>query len=271
MSGPQTLKDSQGPWPSRMGKAFVGTRAVFRGHDLHTELKDLDWMALYVLGITGRRFSDAQIKLLHALWVYTSYPDPRIWNNRVVALAGTTRSTGNLAMSAGLAVSEASIYGRGIDVRAADFFIRTRKALDAGQELSDCVRKELDHYRGIAGYGRPIAAGDERILPMMELTRSLRLNDGVYLQLAFDVERYLLEGRWRWRMNYGALAAALVVDMGFSAEEHYRFSYPTFLAGMQPCFIEASERPPGTLFPLACEQVRYEGAEKRDWRISHGR
>jgi hypothetical protein len=265
MSGPQTLKDSQGAWKSTMGKAFVGTRVVFRGHDLHFDLKNLDWMALYVFGITGRRLTSAQTKLLHAIWVYTSYPDPRIWNNRVAALAGTTRSTGNLAMSAGMAVSEASIYGRGIDVRAADFLIRTRKELDQGQALSACVRQELDRYRGIAGYGRPISAADERIAPMMELAQSLGLAQGAHLQLAFEIERYLLQGRWRWRMNYGSLAAALVVDLGFSAEEYYGFGFPYFLAGMQPCFIEASQQPAGTLFPLACEQIHYEGADKRPW------
>ena len=45
---------------------------------------------------------------MHALWVNTSYPDARIWNNRVAALAGSARSTGNLGVSAALAVSEAS-------------------------------------------------------------------------------------------------------------------------------------------------------------------
>jgi hypothetical protein len=270
MSGPQTLIDSQGPWPSRMGKAFVGTRAVFRGHDLHTELKDLDWMALYVLGITGKRFSDAQIKLMHAVWVYTSYPDPRIWNNRVAALAGTTRSTANLAMSAACAVSEATIYGRGIDIRAADFLSRTQAALERGDALAESIQSELSFFRSIAGYGRPIAAADERIAPMMVLVRSLGLDGGQYLRLAFEIERHLLEGRWRWRMNYGAMAAALSLDLGLSPYEHYQLHFGSFLAGMQPCFIEASERPPGTLFPLACEQVLYDGAAKRDWPMSHG-
>jgi hypothetical protein len=222
-------------------------------------------MELYVFGITGRRFSAEQVKLLNALWVYTSYPDPRIWNNRVVALAGTTRSTGSLAASAGLAVSEASLYGGGICVRAADFFIRTCQALREGRALPDCVRSELNRYRGIAGYGRPMVATDERIAPIMALAQTLGLAEGDHVRLAFEVERYLQSGRWRWRMNYGALSAALVVDMGFSAQEHHQFSFPCFLAGMQPCFAEASERPPCSLFPLACDQVLYEGVGKRQW------
>ncbi|MFD2272097.1 hypothetical protein ACFS07_15430 [Undibacterium arcticum] len=107
---------------SRMGAFFPGSHVIFRGHDLHAELKDMDWVELYVFGITGRRFSAEQLRLMHAIWTYTSYPDVRLWNNRVAALAGSARSTGALGVAAALAVSEASIYGGGISLRAIDFF-----------------------------------------------------------------------------------------------------------------------------------------------------
>jgi hypothetical protein len=263
-----SLQDSAGRIKTRMGAAFVGSRAVFRGHDLHADLKDMDWVELYVFGITGRRFTKQQLKLLHAIWVHTSYPDARLWNNRVAALAGSARSTGNLGISAALAVSEASIYGRGIDIRAASFLVGTRKKLEQGACLADCVRAELEARRGLAGYGRPIAAGDERIAPMMALARGLDLDGGPHVQLAHAVEQFLLEGRWRWRMNYAALSAALTADLGLTPREHYQFTFPAFLAGMQPCFIEASERPAGTLFPLSCQHVNYMGQAKRPWRAA---
>jgi len=259
------LTDSVGGFRTRMGQAFVGTRAVFRGHDLHADLKQLDWIELYAFGITGRRLTAPQLRVLHAVWVFTSYPDARIWNNRVAALAGSARSTGNLAMAAAIAVSEASIYGRGIDIRAIDFLQRTRRALDQGATLEAQVRAELQAHRGIAGYGRPIANGDERIAPMMTLLRELDLHEGPHVQLAFEVERFLLEGRWRWRINYAALCAAIAADFGLSPREYYLFNVPAFLAGMQPCYIEASERAPGALFPVPCEHVRYEGAPARAW------
>lgn len=250
---------------TRMGAAFVGSRAVFRGHDLHAELKDMDWVELYTFGITGRRFAPHELKLLHAIWVYTSYPDARLWNNRVAALAGSTRSSGNLGISAALAVSEASIYGRGIDIRAARFFERTRQALARGESLGDCVQKEIKAQRGLAGYGRPIAAGDERIEPIMRLAKSLGLSEGPNVRMAFDVESFLLAGRWRWRMNYAALTAALTADLGLSPEEHYRYGFPAFLAGMQPGFIEACEQPVGAVFPFSCSQINYIGHSPRVW------
>lgn len=263
--GLATLKKYVGPLKSRMGGFIPGEVAVFRGYDLHKDLKDCEWLDLYMFGITGRRFSSAQLRMLNALWVYTSYPDPRLWNNRVAALAGSTRSSGTLGVAAALAVSEASIYGRGVDIRAFDFLRRTRRTLEEGGRLADCVAQEIEAFRGIAGYGRPLTSKDERMAPTLALARSLGLDDGPHVRLAFAIEKYLLAGRWRWRVNYAALAAALVADMDISTREYHLVAFPTFLAGMQPCFIEAAERPEGATFPLSCDDVVYEGKPRRSW------
>jgi hypothetical protein len=262
---PNLLQESTGPIKSRMGAFFPGSHVIFRGHDLHAELKDMDWLELYVFGITGRRFSQNQLRLMHAIWTYTSYPDIRIWNNRVAALAGSARSTGTLGVTAALAISEASIYGGGILARAIQFFICTQQRLEGGDDLNTCIREEFDKHRSIGGYGRPVINGDERIQPMLALARSLELDKGPYLRLAFAVEEALLSGRWRMKMNYAALVAALGADIGLTQKEFYQFMLPVFLAGMPPCFIEASEKPQGTLYPMACADILYEGQPQRTW------
>lgn len=269
MNGPEFLQEHTGRLKSRMGACFPGERAVFRGHDLHVELKDMDWVEIYVFGITGRRFTPDQLRLLHAIWVYTSYPDARIWNNRVAGLAGSARSTGTLGIAAALAVSEASIYGGGIYLPSIEFLKRTRKALDNGVELAECVQDELKNRRGIAGFGRPLTSRDERIAPIIALARTLGLDNGPHVRLAFAVDEFLLAGRWRLRMNYGAMAAALCADLGLSPREYYLFMFPAFLAGMPPCFIESAQRPEGTLFPLSCAHILYEGPPKRPWQRPH--
>lgn len=265
MRGPSVLREAVGRVKSRMGACVLGSHTVFRGKRLHAELKDMGWMELYLFGITGRRFSAPQLRLLQASWVYTSYPDARIWNNRVAALAGSARSAGSLGLSAALAVSDARIYGGGSFVRGIEFFIRARVALAGGEELGPWVRRELAEQRILAGYGRPITHEDERIGPMMELARSLELANGPHLDLAFAVEKCLAEIRPQLRMNYGGLLSALAADMGFSPREYHLFMYPIFLAGMAPCYLEATERKEGTLFPLPCEAVSYLGAPKRKW------
>jgi hypothetical protein len=263
--GPDLLQENVGVLKSRMGTFYPGSHVIFRGHDLHTELKDMDWVELYMFGITGRRFSQEQLRLMHSIWTYTSYPDVRLWNNRVAALAGSSRSTGTLGMAAALAVSEATIYGRGIDMRAFDFLIRTRQETEAGGDLAECVRQELDTHRSVAGYGRPLVNGDERNLHMLALAKSLGLDQGGYLRLAMAIENTMLTGRLRMKMNYAGLVAALLADIGLSSKEYYLYSFPAFLAGMSPCFIEASDRPEGALYPIPCTDILYEGESKRRW------
>ncbi|RZI43461.1 citryl-CoA lyase [Herbaspirillum sp. HC18] len=265
MNGPEFLRQFEGRLKTKVGACYPGSRAVFRGHDLHAELKDMDWMELYVFGITGRRFTPPQVRLMHAIWTYTSYPDARIWNNRVAALAGSARSTGVLGTAAALAVSEASIYGGGPLLRAIDFFIRTKARLDDGGTLEECIREEIDAFRIISGYGRPIASADERIKPLVDLARSLGLDKGPCLRLAFAVEDLLLARGRSMKMNYAALIAAFGADLGFSVREFQLYMFPLFIAGMPPCVVEANERPEGALFPLKCADVLYEGVQERAW------
>lgn len=248
-----------------MGAFFLGERAVYRGKDLHSEFADVDWMDLYVYGFTGRHLPAAQLQLLHTMWVYTSYPDPRLWNNRVASLAGTARSTGALGLSAALAVSEATVYGRRPDIRAIDFFLRTRKQVENGADLMTVLREELERYRGIPGYGRPMVTGDERIPRLMQRATRLGIEPGPFVKLAFDVDRRLMAGRWRLRMNYAAVTAAFCADFGFTAREFYLFAFPAFLAGMIPCLIEAQEKNEGTFLPLPCTRIAYNGCARRSW------
>jgi hypothetical protein len=265
--GPELLQRNVGRVKSSVGGAFIGSHVVFRGKDLHAELAEASWMDLYLFGITGRRFAEAQLRLFEAIWTYTSYPDARIWNNRVAALGGSSRSTGSLAVSAALAVSEAVIYGRGIDIRASDFLRRTQAHVAAGGELGPWVKRELAERRSLAGYGRPISnQRDERLEPILSLARSLGLADGPHLQLAHDIERFLLESRLRMSANYAAICAALTADMGLSPREHYLYVSVAFVAGMLPCYIDAAARPAGTFVPLPCDGVAYQGAAKRTWQ-----
>ena len=264
--GPALLEQHVGRLRSSMGAFFPGERVVFRGKDLFTDLKNLDWMELYLFGITGKLYTPQQMRVLHAIWTHTSYPDARLWNNRVAALAGTTRSTGSLGVVAALAVSDAQIYGRGVDLRASEFLVRAKQAVDAGADLETLVRTELKEKRGIGGYGRPIVSADERLTPVMAIVREQGLGNGVHLKLAFEIEKILLAGRWRLKMNYAALAAAICADMGMSPREYSLGAIPVFLAGMPPGYIEAAAKPTGAVFPLPCRGLAYHGVARRRWR-----
>lgn len=265
MRGPDFLRQRVGTLKSRMGGVVPGSHAAIRGVDLHTTFKDAEWMDIYMFGITGRRFSPAELALLQSIWTYTSYPDARIWNNRVAALAGSARSTGSLGLAAALAVSEGAVFGRGIDIRAIAFLIDTASALERGGNLADCVRQELDLHRSIPGFGRPLTSKDERIAPITDRARELGLDRGPHTELAFQVDDYLVSSRMRIRINYAAVAAGFAADLGLSPREYYLYLFPAFLAGMSPCYIESAGQPEGALLPISCEDVVYVGQKRRSW------
>lgn len=239
---------------TKMGAAFGGDRVVYRGHDLHHELGDMDWMEFYVFGITGKRYSKQVIELLNYFWVCTSYPDPRIWNNRIVSLAGASRATGTQALSAGLMTSEAGIYGHRLSVKAVDFYQRLLKAVGKGKDIEDFVKKEMSVKRIIPGYGRPMANGDERVPAAVRKIESLGLDNGESYKLCFDVEKIVLKN-WRMKMNIVSLGAAKITDLGFSPTQYLMFMYPCHLAGMTMGYLEALETPEGGVLPIRCSSL----------------
>ena len=269
MKGPEFLRQRVGVVKSRMGGFVPGSHVAIRGRDLHETFRRSEWADLFFFANTGRRFSSAQLRLLQSLWTYSSYPDVRLWPNRIAGLAGTARSTANLGLAAAHASCEATIFGRGPDRRASTFLRETLEAVNHGGSIAECVRKELDIHRGIAGYGRPLVSKDERIEPTLNLARELGLDKGPHLRLAFEIDDYLSKGRWRMHINQAAVAAALAADIGLTPEEYYVCGFPAFLAGMVPCYLEALEQPEGALFPIPCEDIAYDGIGPRRWNDRH--
>lgn len=266
MSGPQILFEHEHQWVTAMGAWFPGERVVFRGRDLFSELKHLGWMALLLYGITGRFFDQRQLRLFEGMWALcTSYPDPRLWNNRVAALAGTARSTAALAIAAATAASEATIFGGRPVIRSIDFLLRTRARLAQGEALQTVVAHELKTHRGIAGYGRPLVRTDERIEPLAALAGELGFDRGEHFRLAFDVERVLQAGRWRLRMNAAAPLAGLAADQGLSRREYAHYMVLCFSAGMFPCYADALNKPEGAFFPLRCDRIACRQPMRRRW------
>lgn len=268
MSNDNVLEKFEGAMPTLAGKVFPGERAVFRGFDLHSEFEQADWIDLYIFSITGRRLSAPELKLLQTIWVYTSYPDVRLWCNRVTALTASSRGTAAQGLGAALAVSEAAIYGRQPEIGAADFLVRALARRTAGEDLEQIVREELARYPRLMGYGRPVAADfiDERIPLTLAAQKRIGIPMGPHLQLAFDIEVVLerILGR-RLPMTYSSVVVAIPLDMGLSPLECYLYMQPSFVAGMIPCYLEALERPPGATFPLRSTSIHYDGAPSRDW------
>lgn len=267
MNLPHPLQAWTGALPSKMGKAFPGERTVFRGHNLHQELGHMNWLDLYLFGITGQALSPQQVRVMNVLFACTSYPDARLWNNRVAALAGSARSTCTLALSAAMANTEALLFGIQASQMCADFLLRTQKNLDGGASLEEILQQEISLHKYIKGFGRPMATldQDERFPVIFAALKEEGIAIEGYLQLVFDVEACLIRTGKPLRANYAAYLAAVPLQFGLSLNQTTAALYPTFLAGMPPCYLEALERPEGASFAMACEQIKYSGQAAREW------
>ena len=260
-----TLFEYEDHWPTELGGVSVVDGTVtFRGHDLLNALEDLSWMDLLMYGITGRRFSQAQLELFQGLWkISCSYPEPRIWNNRVAALGGSVRSSAGLSLGAAIAVTDATIYGQRPMIGAFDFLQRAHAARQSGIAIEEFIVRELKTHRTIPGYGRPIRNVDERLAPIERLARRLDLWNGPYTQIAFEVAGVLRA--YRQGMNVAALTAGLTAEQGVSVVEFRRMAILAFSAGLIHCELDASNHPEGALFPLRCDRVTYNGPARRTW------
>ena len=261
------LEKFEDNWQTSMGGWFPNEKVVLRGKDVFTELNDKPWMEYLLFAATGKE-SPKIARLLEAMWVIcTSFPDPRIWNNRVSALAGTARSTGVLAAAGALAVTEATVYGLKPIKGATDFLYRADQRLTKGENLEQIIKAELKQFRSIYGYGRPIVNADERVKPMMEFARSIGCVNGKFVKLAFEVEDYLSATRLKYQINIAAVCAALLADEGLSPEDFYHMATLAFTAGAMPCFIDACKQHEGGFFPLRTSRLNYQGVEQvRHWR-----
>src|SRR5690606_266002 len=99
-------------WVTATGNWFPGERIVLNGVDMIADMTGKRSMQVIWLAITGRVPDPRTAEFLDAILALSGcIPDPRLWNNRIAALAGTTRSTPALGMSAGMAASDAIIFG----------------------------------------------------------------------------------------------------------------------------------------------------------------
>lgn len=266
MNKEKVLKKYEDNWETSMGGWFPGEKVILRGKDVLTELSDYRWVEYLLFGITGQH-SARLARLVEGMWVIcTSFPDPRLWNNRVAALSATTRSTGVLGSAGALAISEATIYGLKPIQGVSDFLYRTSKKIADGHSLEEVVKSEIKKYRGIYGYGRPVIDQDERVAPLMEFARSMGAGGGDYTSLAFEVDKYLSTSRYKYRINASGVVAGLLADEGIAPKELYHIATLTFTAGVIPCYIDAIEKPEGAFFPLRVSRINYEGIkESRLW------
>lgn len=267
MRGPKALFEAENNLVTDMGAWFPGERVVFRGKDLHHDLADLSWMELYLFGITGRRFDVASIELFNAIWVLTSYPDPRLWNNRVSHLTASARSTAVLGLAAGIAVSEAQVYGGKPEIYAYDLICTAAENCPDDESLVEYLCLKLASWRAVPGYGRPITYIDERLEPFFRKLENSH-KAGKNVDMAQRIETILEAKGYPFRLNYAGLTAAAAADLGLSCYQFYLFCSLAFVGGMLPSFCGGNARAAGAFFPVRCSGLTSAKSPIKNWSKS---
>lgn len=275
------LREWEGRWETEMGGWFPGERVIVRGKNIFTECRDMDYISFLVFALTGEIPTPAQGKILNAMWLMgSSFPDPRLWNNRVSALAAAARSTTGLGVGAGTAATEALVYGQRPIIGILVMLQEVQAQLDKGVSLKDALQARLNmatagssaagknrQLAKLPGYGRPLTNKDERNAPILALNESLGFGDRTYVKLIHAIENTLRqELDLNWSVNAAAVVCAIFLDQGLSTRQSYYYTTLAFSGGMLFCQADAEHHAEGSFFPLSCEKIIYKGPARREWK-----
>ncbi len=276
----EQLKKFQKIYTTSVGYLIPGETAFIRGKDIFKDLKDESWFSLLMFSLTGRQFTKNQIYLFESIWALsTSYPDVRLWNNRVAAIAATAGSTTNLSIAAAMATSDTCIFGGGPFAGTYDLLMEAKIHLQTGGSLSDFLQKKFEQQRqyklsssqgenrsvaAITGYGRPLVNRDERIIPLLDKAKSLGFATSEYIQIAFDIEKTLYAMNRKMSITISSLMSALCLEQGLTKSVYQAYISMSFLAGIVSVYYDVAAKPRNSFFPIEVSQVIYYGNDKRE-------
>lgn len=218
-----------------------------------------------LLSVTGRLPERRLAEWIEAVFICMSYPDARIWCNQVGSLAGTMQSTSVAGACAGILATDSHLYGVGPLLAGTRFIVDALAKKKMGMSAEDIVREQQRRPGStpiITGYIRPVASGDERIAPLERLAARLGFAREEHLILAFEISE-VMEREFNEGINLNGYVNAFLSDQGYTVEEIYRIFVTVACAGILACHAEAADNPPGTFFPLRCEDIDYQGVSPR--------
>ena len=263
----QYLDERRGKIHSRTGGWFPGKGVFSHGFSMLEELiGHKSYFQIVILNSTGKLVSRELADWVEATYGCLSWPDPRIWCNQIGALAGTARTSVVAATAIGCLAADSRSYGSFPLIEGVSFIQQSLEKHKNGMSAEEIVAEAVAAHRGkpyIVGYKRPIAKGDERLEAMEGVGERLGFEDGAHLQLAYQIEKVLLD-QYDEGMNINGYMSAFLSDQGFSAQEVYHMFSMMVASGVTACYLDTLNRPENTFSPLRCEDIEYAGVEERD-------
>ena len=185
-------------YSTKAGLAYLSEGSVFRNKDLHRDLGNKTWFELNLFGITGREFSERELKVINYIWLSTSYADVRIWPNRITALASSGRTTPILSLVGGVASCDAELFVAKPLVSCLSMYLSFADKITEGRALPDLLAEKIQAQKTIFGFGRPITSVDERVPHLVSFLHDLGMDNGAFFRMAFQIEAYLKQWGDTW-------------------------------------------------------------------------
>ncbi|MBI3773241.1 MAG: hypothetical protein HY272_11150 [Gammaproteobacteria bacterium] len=255
---------------NRRGGWIIGEAVYNHGYSMMDDLVGYNsYFQVLLLNITGRLPEKRLADWIEASFICLSWPDPRIWCNKMGAYAGTMQCSPVAAASMGILAADSRMYGAGALREGAEFIIQARKARQRGVSIRDIISSALaKKKRGgkdsavIMGYARPIATGDERVPAMERVSKELGFEIGGHLELAYEIEAEI-RNLQNESINMLGYSVAFLVDQGFSVDEITRIYSTWVSSGVHACYAEYRDQPPESFLPLCCNDIDYQGKAHR--------
>ena len=261
------LNQRRGRIISNTGGWFPGKGVFSHGYNMLEELVgEKSYFQILILNATGKLVDKPLADWIEAIYGCLSWPDPRIWCNQIGALAGAARTSVVAATTMGALAADSRSYGPYTLLDGVNFIQNAFKQHQQGMSAAEIVAEITTANRGkpyIVGYIRPIAKGDERLEAMERVGKKLGFSEGKHVTLAYEIEKVLME-KFDEGMNINGYMSAFLSDQGFSAEEVYRMYAVMVASGVTACYLDTYNQPANSFLPLRCDDMDYQGAEKRD-------
>jgi citrate synthase len=258
--------DQRGKIKSKKGGWKIGQKIECHGLDLMEDVVGkLSYMQLVILNATGRLESKEMAAWFESIHICLSWPDSRIWCNRVGSLGGSVGANTVASVCAGVMAADSTSYGPRTIMAGIDLIVRAYESVKSGSDVEQFVADEVKSKGGkpfLMGYARPVVRGDERIVVLEKNTALLGFQRGGHLDIAYQIES-ILDRNFGESMNLNGYISAFVSDHGFSALEIYRICSVIVSSGVAACHVNNVDERHGSFAPLQIQDIEYIGSEAR--------
>ncbi|MFT6387682.1 MAG: citrate synthase [Cellvibrionaceae bacterium] len=255
---------------SKTGGWIPGTGVFSHGYSMLDELVgEKTYFQIMILNATGKLAEKPLADWVEAIYGCLSWPDPRIWCNQIGALAGVARTSVVAGTTAGILAADSRSYGMYTLIEGTQLIQKCYKQHTNGLSVKNIINLVIESNKGkpnFMGYIRPIAKGDERLERMEVISQKLGFDEGMHLQLAYQIEREL-QDRFNEGMNINGYISAFLSDQGFTSQEVYQIFSTLVMSGVTACHLEQNNKEPDFFLPLRCNDINYTGHSQRHIEI----